>query len=87
MYDPNGNRILTQLIGGTRNDTCGDVDIDIAGGVYVTGKTGGNIDGTITDEEKKAFLVKYDQNNQRLWTRYLRNGRYDESRKVMAGVS
>ncbi|HEU17930.1 MAG TPA: hypothetical protein ENO00_00890, partial [Deltaproteobacteria bacterium] len=70
-YDTNGNRLWTQLLGTTFRDDGYGVATDSTGNIYITGRTNGNLDGEVNTGGYDIFLVKYDTNGSRLWTRLL----------------
>ncbi|MFO7654509.1 MAG: SBBP repeat-containing protein [Candidatus Krumholzibacteriia bacterium] len=55
-YDPDGNVLWTRQFGTETNDFSRGVAVDAAGHAYVTGTTGGSLDGTTTGG---TFLAKY----------------------------
>ena len=71
-FDTAGNRVWTRLIStnGT-SDRANAVATDTSNNIYVTGSTTGDLDGEINAASWDAFLVKYDTNGTRLWTRLL----------------
>jgi len=71
-YDRNGNKQWTNLLGVAKRHTDGrDIVIDSAGNAYITGTTEGNLDGEIKTGEADAFIVKYDTNGNKQWTKLL----------------
>ncbi len=64
----------TRLLGSTSSDIASDiangVAIDSNNNVYITGQTGGSLDGTNAGGND-AFLAKYDSTGTRVWTRQL----------------
>jgi hypothetical protein len=55
-YDPDGNVVWTRQFGTEANDFSRGVAVDATGNTYVTGTTGGSLDGTNTGG---TFLRKY----------------------------
>ncbi|GBF48652.1 beta-propeller repeat protein [Leptospira ryugenii] len=73
-YDSNGNLVYTKQTGvsGSNSTFAIGIAVDLLGNVYITGNTAGSLDGqTKTSDIGKtdAFLAKYDNNGNRLWTR------------------
>jgi len=72
-YDANGTRQWTRQLGTAANDQGRGVAVDTNGSVYVTGYTFGGLDGNTNagNGNSDLFLVKYDANGTRQWTRQL----------------
>lgn len=71
-YDANGTRVWLKQFGTTLSDQAQAVAVDSAGNPYVGGLTFGDIDGTGPGTHQgtsDAFVVKFDSNGNRLWTR------------------
>ena len=83
-YDANGNKKWTKLIGVPKSNTFGnDIVIDSEGNSYITGDTTGNLDGQIKTGGRDAFIVKYDTNGNKQWTKLLgAAGRYTKGRGI-----
>jgi hypothetical protein len=63
------------------------VDVDNSGNVYVTGTTGGNLDGNTSSGYGDIFLVKYNTIGTKQWTRQLGTSSGDYSFGVAADTS
>jgi len=61
-YDSAGAKQWTRQLGTTANDYGMEVAVDSGGKVYVTGYTGGGLDGYTNAGLFDIFLVKYDSN-------------------------
>ena len=71
-YDANGNKEWIRLLGISGKYTCGNsIVIDNVGNSYITGYTSGNLDGQIKKGTNDAFVVKYDANGNKQWTKLL----------------
>lgn len=71
-YDAGGNRQWTRLLGVAAVATEGfGLTLDQAGNAYITGYTDGNLDGQVRTGTRDQFIVKYDTNGNRQWTRLL----------------
>ena len=71
-YDSNGIKQWTKLLGVTGAQTSAyDIKSDSTDNVYVTGFTNGNLDGQTKTGTQDLFVVKYDSNGNKLWTRLL----------------
>jgi len=68
-YDANGNHIWTRQFGTERIDTVDDLALDLAGNIYVAGKTTGAFDGYENLGYVDAYVRKYDTDGKVLWTR------------------
>lgn len=66
--DSVGNLLWQKCLGGSQSEFYGFSNIDAAGNIYVTGKTGSSDgDVTCTDPNKEAWVVKLDGNGNILW--------------------
>jgi hypothetical protein len=80
-YNSDGTKVWTRLIGtsGTavfESDFGNALTIGLDGSIYISGYTGGNLDGQKNAEQKKnatvcAFLTKFDSDGTKAWTRLL----------------
>lgn len=68
-FDAAGNRIWTRLIGSISGAYT--VATDTNNNIYVAGKTHSNLDGETNTGSNDAFLIKFNTNGTRLWTRLL----------------
>ena len=81
-YDTNGNKQWTRQLGSTSLDNSSDVVVDSSGNIYATGKTDGNLDGNINQGKYDIFLVKYDTNGNKQWTRQLGTKEWDAANGI-----
>ncbi len=58
----------TQQLGTVSDDYTRDMSVDSSGNAYVTGWTGGNLDGNTNAGGTDMFLTKYDTAGTKLWT-------------------
>jgi hypothetical protein len=74
-YSSGGSRLWTRMIGvaGAQTDAQA-VAADGAGNVYVTGGTWGPLDGQLATGVINAYIIKYDSNGNKLWTRLIDSG-------------
>jgi hypothetical protein len=82
-YDASGTLQWTRQFGTSNYDDGLSVSADGLGGVYIAGRTQGNLDGTNAGNTD-AFLRKYDAAGTVLWTRQLGTTGFDESTSVSA---
>lgn len=68
-YDAEGNRLWTRQFGTVSHDTAGDLVVDQYGGIYTVGETAGSMDGYVNAGVSDMFVVKYDADGNKLWTR------------------
>ncbi|MFN3166756.1 MAG: SBBP repeat-containing protein [Phycisphaeraceae bacterium] len=69
----------TRLVGTGADDDGGEVQVDAAGNVYVTGWSEGSLPGFTNAGGKDVFLAKYDPQGNEIWTRQFGSGLDDES--------
>jgi Bacterial Ig-like domain/Beta-propeller repeat len=82
-YDANGAKLWTRQLGTAAGDYATGVATDGAGNVFVAGRTDGALDGQASAGGSDLFVVKYDANGVKLWTRQLGTANYD----VASGVA
>ena len=83
-YDAQGARQWTRQLGSGLNDFAQGVATDPQGNVYVTGYTPGGLDGNTSAGGQDLFLVKYDAQGARQWTRQFGSSKNDQARGVAA---
>lgn len=81
-YDNGGNPVWSRQLGSSGADNAQAVATDAAGNVYVAGYTTGHLDANTNLGLKDAFLVKYNANGEKQWTRLLGTSLNDEARAV-----
>ena len=70
-YSPDGDIIWTRLLGTGRFDRAYGVTTTPDGSIYITGYTGGDLDGQTNEGVDDAFLTKYSPDGDIIWTRLL----------------
>jgi Beta-propeller repeat. len=80
-YDTDGHRKWKRQLGSSRGDYATGVATDIAGNVYVTGTTSGDLAGP-NQGDRDAWLARYDANGRRIWKRQLGTPSNDEAYDV-----
>ncbi len=78
-YSSNGNKLWSRMIGSNRQDLAYAAGIDSSGNIYITGRTNGALPGHTTLGANDMFLVKYDPNGNRLWSRQVGTAGDDEA--------
>jgi hypothetical protein len=66
--DANGNKVWSLQHGTSSDEDVHGIAADDNGGIYVTGRTYGNLDGNTGTGAGDLFVVKYDAAGDRLWT-------------------
>jgi hypothetical protein len=70
-YNSSGLKQWTQQLGTSTNDYGQGITSDSSGNVYVTGQTNGDLDGNTSAGGFDIFVVKYNINGVKQWTRQL----------------
>ncbi|MCB1191818.1 MAG: SBBP repeat-containing protein [Leptospiraceae bacterium] len=84
-YDGSGNKQWTRLLGASGSKTqASDLTLDSGSNIYVTGWTLGDLDGQTSIGTRDAFVVKYDTNGNKQWTKLLGNEGIDT---IGAGIT
>ena len=69
-YSSSGVKQWTRLSGMASAYTYAEsLAVDSSGNIYISGRTTGNLDGQSMSGVTDAFLMKYDKNGNKLWTR------------------
>lgn len=76
-YDGDGTLLWGRQLGSDTTDNAAGVATDAAGNVYVTGYTFGGLDGNNSAGDADAFLVKYDRDGVKQWTRQFGSAELD----------
>ena len=70
-YNSSGTKLWTKQLGTSSSDEGRGVTTDSSGNIYVTGKTGGGLDGNTSSGGDDMFLVKYNSSGTKQWTKQL----------------
>jgi len=70
-YNSSGSKQWTKQLGTSSNDLGMDVTTDSSGNIYVTGYTGGGLDGNTNSGSYDIILVKYNSSGTKQWTKQL----------------
>ena len=77
----------TKQLGTSSGDEGTGVSTDSSGNIYVTGYTGGGLDGNTSSGVSDIFLVKYDSSGTKKWTKQLGTSSIDEGTSVTTDSS
>lgn len=81
-YDTNGGKQWTRQLGTTGDDLATGIASDSAGNIYVAGYTNGALDGNTNSGGNDFFIVKYDNNGNKLWTRQAGTSSDDQAKAI-----
>jgi hypothetical protein len=81
-YDTNGTKQWTGLLGTPGRDQSHEVVVGPNGYLYITGLTGGDLDGNTNAGAEDIFVSKYDTNGNRQWTELLGTSADDIGRGI-----
>ena len=85
-YDSAGNPLWSRQIGTASSDISYSVAVDSTGNPYISGYTGGSLDGPNAGYAD-AFLTKYDNAGNLLWSRQIGTSSPDVSNSVVVDAS
>ena len=72
-YNSSGTKQWTKQLGTSTFDEGSGVTTDSSGNIYVTGDTGGGLDGNTSSGKQDIFLIKYNSSGTKQWTKQLSN--------------
>ena len=70
-YNSSGTKQWTEQLGTSSYESASGVATDSSGNVYVTGMTGGGLDGNTNAGITDLFVVKYNSSGTKQWTKQL----------------
>ena len=76
-YSPSGEKLWTKQWGTSGYDVGASITSDSSGNVYVTGHTGGTLDGNSNSGSADIFVTKYSPSGEKLWTKQWGTSGYD----------
>ncbi|MEI1279034.1 SBBP repeat-containing protein [Leptospira venezuelensis] len=78
-YDSDGNKVWVRTLGVLDQvSIANDIGIDPDRNVYIVGTTSGELDGQTPIGTTDTFIVKYDKDGNKLWTRLIGNPDYSD---------
>jgi len=86
-FNSSGTKIWTKQLGTSKNDEGYKVTKDSSGNIYVTGYTGGGLDGNTNSGDSDIILVKYNSSGTKQWTKQLGTSSYDVGYGVITDSS
>ena len=86
-YDSSGTKQWTKQLGTAANDFAYGVVTDSSANVYVTGNTGGGLDGNSSAGSADIFVVKYNSSGTKQWTKQLGTASVDAANGVSTDSS
>jgi len=79
-YDHTGKKLWVSQLGAEGGNVAGHaIGFDKESNVYVAGLSEGEIDGIKSENRENIFLVKYDKDGKKIWTRLMQGERYRSS--------
>ena len=67
----NADKVWTKLLGSTSDDLANALTTGLDGSIYVSGITGGALDGQTSSGGWDTFLTKYSADGSKAWTKLL----------------
>jgi len=86
-YNLSGVKQWTQQLGTSSDEICLGVKVDSSDNIYVTGYTGGGLDGNTSSGSDDLFLVKYNSSGVKQWTQQLGTSSWDSGRGLTVDSS
>ncbi len=68
-FNTNFERRFIKQIGNSENDSAQSLVIDTKDSIYLTGTTTGNFDSNLGLGNKDGFIIKYDKNGNKIWSK------------------
>ena len=86
-YNSSGTKQWTKQLGTSSDELGNGVTTDSSGNVYVTGWTGGDLDGNTSSGSGDIFLIKYNSSGTKQWTKQLGTSSVDVGNDVTTDSS
>ncbi|MDD1421928.1 hypothetical protein MEO40_22995, partial [Dolichospermum sp. ST_sed1] len=84
-YLPDGTKSWTNLLGGSDYDQATAMTTSSDGAIYISGSTGGDLDGQTNNGGGDAFITKYLPDGTKSWTNLLGSSDYDQVTAMITG--
>jgi len=84
-YNSDGTKVWTKLLGTSGYDPAYDLTTGKDGAIYVSGSTGGNLDGQTNNGYDDAFIAKYNPDGTKVWTKLLGTSYLDAAFALTTG--
>ena len=85
-YSADGAKVWTRLLGSADDNYAYALTTGLDGSIYISGLTGGSLDGQASNGNFDAFLTKYSADGTKAWTRLLGSSNYDEGYGLTTGL-
>ena len=85
-YSTDGTKAWTKQLGSNGYDWAGALTTGPDGSIYVSGFTGGALDGQINSGSTDAFLTKYSADGTKVWTKLLGTTGGDSANALTTGL-
>jgi acyl-CoA thioesterase FadM len=86
-YDSSGVKQWTQQLGTSEGDIAIGITSDPSGNIYMTGYTGGSLDGNTNAGSEDLFVVKYNSGGIKQWTQQLGTSEKDIAIRITSDPS
>jgi len=84
--DGDGNYLWSRQMGTPTDDHAVGVSVDPAGNSFVAGSTGGSLDGNASVGGNDLFLIKFDRDGNKLWSRQAGTSGNDYAKAVATDI-
>jgi uncharacterized delta-60 repeat protein len=85
-YSSDGVKIWTKFVGTSTEDQSYDLTIGIDGSIYMSGYTSGALDGQLFGGLQDGFLIKYNPDGTKIWTKLISTNQEDEAYGISTGI-
>lgn len=85
-YSANGTKIWTKFVGTSTEDQSYDLTIGIDGSIYMSGYTDEALDGQQFGGLQDGFLIKYNPDGTKIWTKLISTNQEDEAYGITTGI-
>ncbi len=84
-YLPDGTNSWTKLLGSSDYDQATAMTTSSDGAIYISGSTGGDLDGQTNNGSADAFITKYLADGTKSWTKLLGGSDYEQVTALITG--